>query len=341
MQFSEKGEAVNIQEAYEHLTSLCQKALGTTSPNPNVAAAIYSSSGALIADGFHNRLISPDHAEVVAINKAGAASIGSTMVLSLEPCAHTGATPPCTQAIIEAGISRVIYAVKDPNQIASGGAAILMSAGIEVEFISSPQLQFAQRAWLHKIRTGLPLMIWKIATTLDGKVAASDGSSKWISHENSRADVQLIRSQSDAILVGSQTAAIDNPHLIPRGYSNRPTRIICGESELPATHNVFDEQARTLFIKSRSLPQIMEVLVNEGFNQVLVEAGATLGTALLREEMIDELVHYQAPALLGSGRSFVEDLGISTINQRMNLELLEVEEISGDIKSHYAVKGSR
>ncbi len=330
---------MNIKGAYADLYLLCQKALGTTSPNPNVAALIYGQDGAFIADGYHNRLLSPDHAEVVALKKAESAARGATIVVSLEPCSHTGSTPPCTEAIIEAGISRVIYAVKDPNPIASGGAEVLKRAGIEVEYVASPELEFIQRAWLHKICTGFPLLIWKIATTLDGKVAASDGSSKWISNEGSREDVQLLRAQSDAILTGTQTVIADDPYLIPRGYSNRPVRVICGETQIPSTSHIFDEEARTLIIQSRNISHIMDELSKEGFNQVLVEAGSTLGTALLRAGYIDELIHYQAPALLGSGKSFIQDLGISNIEGKLPLELLSLREISGDIKSHYRVKG--
>ncbi len=332
---------MNIKDAYADLYALCQKALGSTSPNPNVAAAIYSADGTFISDGFHNRLISPDHAEVVAIKNAGGATHGATIVVSLEPCSHTGTTPPCTQAIIDAGISRVIYAVKDPNPVAAGGAEVLKSAGIEVEYIHSPELAFIQRAWLHKITTGFPLMIWKVATSIDGKVAAQDGSSQWISNEQSRADVQLLRSQSDAILVGTKTVLADNPHLVPRGYSQRPVRVICGEESIPSTHNIFDDQARTITIATRSIPMIMETLSGGGFNQVLVEAGSTLGSALLRAGRIDELIHYQAPILLGSGRDFPGDLGITTLAEKMELELLSLENFHGDIKSHYAIKRSK
>jgi len=329
---------VNIKDAYADLYLLSQKALGTTSPNPNVAAAIYGADGSFIADGFHNRLISPEHAEVVALKKAQGAARGATIVVSLEPCSHTGDTPPCTDAIIEAGIARVIYAVKDPNPIAAGGADKLVAAGIAAEYLASPELEFIQRAWLHKVATGRPLMIWKVATSIDSKVAASDGSSQWISNEFSRADVQLLRSQSDAILIGTQTALSDNPHLIPRGHANRPVRIVCGERSVPATHQIFDDQAPTISVASRSLPDLMKVLMDGGFNQVFIEAGPTLGTALLRAGMIDELIHYQAPILLGRGRDFTGDLGITRLKEKMEFELLSLENMHGDIKSHYAIK---
>ena len=328
-----------IDDAYAHLYSLSLQGLGVSTPNPNVSAAIYGVDGSLISDGFHNRKVSVDHAEVVALKKAGSAARGATMVISLEPCAHTGTTPPCVQAIIDAGIAKVIYAVADPNPIAAGGAQKLADAGIVVEHRESAELNFVQRAWLHKERTGRPLMIWKVATTLDSKVAASDGTSQWITGPESREDVQELRAQSDAILIGTNTALVDNPHLIPRGHEARPVRVICGEQEVPATNKVFDNEARTIVVKSKSIPELIKVLSDEGFNQVLVEAGPTLGSALMASGKIDELIVYQAPKMLGAGKEFVSHLGISTLNEHLKLELLGMQPIGSDIKSHYLVKG--
>ena len=328
-----------IDDAYAHLYTLSLQGLGVSTPNPNVSAAIYGADGSLISDGFHNRKVSVDHAEVVALKNAGSAARGATMVVSLEPCAHTGRTPPCVQAIIDAGIAKVIYAVADPNPIAAGGAKKLHDAGIAVEYRESKELSYVQRAWLHKERTGHPLMIWKVATTLDSKVAASDGTSKWITGPESREDVQELRAQSDAILIGTNTALVDNPHLIPRGHDVRPVRIISGEQEVPATNKVFDNEARTICVKSKSIPELMKVLSDEGFNQVLVEAGPTLGSALMASGNIDELIVYQAPKMLGAGKEFVSHLGISTLDDYLELELLSVQPFGSDIKSHYQVKG--
>jgi len=328
-----------IDDAYAHLYTLSLQGLGVSTPNPNVSAAIYGADGSLIADGFHDRTMSVDHAEVVALKKAGAAARGATMVVSLEPCAHTGRTPPCVQAIIDAGISTVIYAVADPNPIAAGGAEKLADAGIAVEYRESKELSYVQRAWLHKEKTGRPLMLWKVATTLDSKVAASDGTSQWITGPESREDVQELRAQSDAILIGTNTALVDNPHLIPRGHTARPVRIISGEQEVPATNRVFDNEARTICVKSKSIPELMKVLSDEGFNQVLVEAGPTLGSALMASGNIDELIIYQAPKMLGAGKEFVSHLGISTLADHLELELLTVKAFGSDIKSHYLVKG--
>ena len=328
-----------IDDAYAHLYTLSLQGLGVSTPNPNVSAAIYGADGSLIADGFHDRTMSVDHAEVVALKKAGAAARGATMVVSLEPCAHTGTTPPCVQAIIDAGISTVIYAVADPNPIAAGGAKKLIDAGIAVEYRESRELSYVQRAWLHKEKTGRPLMLWKVATTLDSKVAASDGTSQWITGPESREDVQELRAQSDAILIGTNTALVDNPHLIPRGHTARPVRIISGEQEVPSTNRVFDNEARTISVKSKSIPELMKVLSVEGFNQVLVEAGPTLGSALMASGNIDEIIIYQAPKMLGAGKEFVSRLGISTLADHLELDLLSVKAFGSDIKSHYLVKG--
>jgi len=330
-----------IDDAYAHLAALSRSGLGASSPNPNVSAAIYSSDGALIADGFHNRTHSVDHAEVVALKKAGAPARGATMVVSLEPCAHSGTTPPCTQAIIDAGIAKVIYAVVDPNPIAAGGAKLLTEAGIAVEYRANAELEFVQRAWLTKQNLGRPLMIWKVATTLDSKVAASDGTSQWISGPESREDVQLLRAQSDAILIGTNTALVDNPHLIPRGHAARPVRVVCGEQVVPPTNRVFDNEARTIVVKSKSIPELMKVLSDEGFSQVLVEAGPTLGSALMATGNIDELIVYQAPKLLGAGKEFVSHLGISTLEDHIGLELIGVEQCGSDTKSHYRIVKGR
>lgn len=331
---------MSISVAYSHIATLCAQAHGKSFPNPNVAAAIYSSHGDFISDGFHDRSQSLDHAEIVALKKAGERAKGATMFVSLEPCAHIGKTGPCTEVIKQSGISRVVYALSDPNPIAAGGAEVLRSAGISVEQVPSQELINLQRAWLHKIKANRPLMIWKIAATLDGKIAAEDKSSQWITNEDSRNDVQLLRSQSDAILIGTETALIDNPHLIPRSSSQRPTRIVMGERAIPNSYHLHNEEAPTIFIKSRKVSDLLDRFKVEGFNQVLVEAGPTLGTALLAENLIDEIVLYQAPKLLGSGASFIGDLGIKSLSDHRSLELLSLTQCGSDIKAHYRVVGN-
>ncbi len=330
---------MNINDAYSHLALLSAAALGRTAPNPNVSAAIYSSTGELIADGAHNRTLSSDHAEVVALKKAGSAARGATIVVSLEPCNHTGTTGPCVDAIIDAGISKVIYAVKDPNPIAAGGADRLESAGIDVEFMASPELEDIQGAWLHRITTGRPYFIWKVATTLDGRVAASDGTSQWISSEQSREDVQQLRSQSDAILIGTGTALADNPTLRPRVEGAiSPIRIVMGGRDVPADFNLNDGKSQTIFLKSHSVEDLLKALDYIPVNQVLVEAGPQLGSALMAADVIDEVLLYQAPIVLGEGKSWLEGIGISTIADARSLSLISTQAIGPDIKSRYRVE---
>lgn len=285
---------------------------------------------------------SKDHAEVVAIKSAGDLAKGATIIVTLEPCNHSGNTGPCTQAIIDSGISTVVFAVKDPNSVASGGADELRAAGIKVvDGVLAKEASFINRAWLTKIEKNRPYFVWKVATTLDAKIAASDGTSKWISNEVSRSDVQRLRRESDAILVGTNTVISDNPHLIPRGefsgYSQNPFRVIFGQSDLPEDSKVFDNAAETVHVKSRDLKELISKLNELDINQVFVEAGSTLASAMVKAGLVDELVIYQAPALLGSGKTFYADDSHLTIEDQMRLEHISTEVLAGDVKSVYRI----
>jgi diaminohydroxyphosphoribosylaminopyrimidine deaminase/5-amino-6-(5-phosphoribosylamino)uracil reductase len=330
---------INIDDAYARLASLSASHLGKTAPNPNVAAAIYSADGTLISEGAHNRLVSPDHAEVLAIKKAGAAARGATIVISLEPCNHSGATGPCVDAIIDAGIAKVIYAVKDPNPIAAGGAERLKSAGIDVEFVANKELHQRQGAWLHRIATGRPYFIWKVAASLDGRIAASDGTSQWISSPESREDVQYLRAQSDAILIGTGTALADNPTLRPRiEGATAPIRIVMGGRDIPADFNLNDGKSQTIFLKSHSIDDLLKALDYIPVNQVLVEAGPELGSVLFAAGIIDEVILYQAPLLLGAGKNWLENIGVTTIKDAYALSAPSVTMCGPDFKFRYRVE---
>lgn len=331
--------AVAMQRAID----LSLKGLGKTAPNPIVGAVIIDAAGVVIAEGFHDRMNSPDHAEVVALKAAGEKAHGATMVVTLEPCNHVGTTGSCAAAIIAAGITTVVFATYDPNEKAAGGAQTLRAAGIAVvSDVLVEAAAFANRAWLLKIEKHRPFFTWKVAATLDGKVAAIDGTSKWITNAESRTDVQLLRRQADAILVGTNTVISDDPHLIPRGefvgYAKNPLRVVCGEQELAEDAKVFDTSAPTLVVKSKNLNLLVEKLNQVGINQVLVEAGPTLATAMLQAGLMDELVIYQSPAILGAGKAFVADFGASSIDQRLVLEHISTQVIAGDIKSIYQIK---
>ncbi len=328
--------------AMQRAIALSEKGLGKCAPNPIVGAVIIDASGKIVGEGFHNRMTSKDHAEVVAIRSAGDLAKGATMVLTLEPCNHTGSTGPCTQVIVDSGISTVVFAVKDPNAVAAGGADTLRAAGIKViDGVLAKEAAYANRAWLTKVKKSRPYFVWKVATTLDAKIAASDGTSKWISNEVSRNDVQRLRRESDAILVGTNTVVSDDPHLIPRGefsgYSRNPIRVIFGENDLPTNSKVFDSAAETVHIKSRDLNKLVSKLNELDINQVFVEAGSKLTSAMVTAGLMDELVIYQAPALLGSGKSFFADESKSTIEDQMRLQHVSTEVLAGDIKSVYRI----
>jgi len=320
--------------------ALSESACGRTAPNPIVGAVIVATDGSVIAEGFHDRAISNDHAEVVALKSAGDRAKGATMYVTLEPCNHTGTTGPCTQAIIDAGIATLVYAVSDPNTVAAGGASVLKAAGIEVvEGVGIEEATHSNRAWLTKILKGRPFITWKVAASLDGKVAAADGTSKWITNEASRADVQKVRRSVDAIMVGTQTVIADDPHLIPRdgNTGGNPLRIVCGTQVLPEGAQVFDSAAPTKVIASKDLKVVAAELLATGVNHILLESGPTLATALLQAGMLDELMIYQGASVLGAGKSFVADLGITTVDDAMSMARISTETLGDDVKSIYRI----
>ncbi|MCF8534625.1 MAG: bifunctional diaminohydroxyphosphoribosylaminopyrimidine deaminase/5-amino-6-(5-phosphoribosylamino)uracil reductase RibD [Candidatus Nanopelagicaceae bacterium] len=317
--------------------SLAIKGLGLTGSNPIVGAILVDQAGKVVGEGFHG---GGPHAEVIAISDAGDLAQDATLYVTLEPCNHQGKTGPCVEAILSAGIKKVIYGSQDPNPIAQGGAESLATAGVQVEQISdTSEVEKTNRAWLHKIRNARPFFTWKVAMTLDGRTAAQDGTSKWITSEDSRADVNLMRSQSDAILIGTGTALIDNPRLVPHDLpepknlrSVNPIRIVMGMREVPLDFNLHDDQAETIFVRSHNFSELIAFCNERGLNHVMVEAGSELGTAMLSADLIDELVIYQAPILLGAGKSFIGDLGISNIAEKLKLTLKSSTQIGSDIR---------
>ncbi len=324
-------------EPMRRALSLALMGEGQTGRNPIVGAVILNSAGHVIAEGFH---AGNDHAEVVAIKSLATIPANSTIIVTLEPCNHTGKTGPCTQAIIDAGISRVVYAVNDPNPVAAGGAQRLNDEGIEViSGVLEMESRFANRAWLNVVEKKRPLFIWKIAASIDGKTAAADGTSKWITSESSRAYVSNLRRNSDAILVGTGTVLADNPSLVPHDELEvpNPLRVVLGEREIPKDSLVFDSRAELLHIHSRDFIALIDGLLEKGIKQVLVEAGSELGTAMLSAGLIDEMMLFQAPTLLGSGTNFIGDLGITSLDNRLKLEILEHKQIGPDLFTHLKV----
>lgn len=314
--------------------------LGLTFPNPIVGAVVIDDSGNLIGEGFHSKSNQGAHAETNALVAAGNKAVGATLVVTLEPCNHHGKTPPCTEKIIESGIKKVVFGVSDPNKLASGGAAVLRNAGIEViEDFQSDEIEFNNRAWLKKIRTGKVYITLKLALTVDGKIAAADGSSKWITSESSRADVAVLRSECDAIVTGTGTVIADNPALTVRNVNRNgntefhPARIVMGERPISESAEIRKGGAKTYFLSSRDLTELAKFATENNWNRILVEAGPTLSTAFLRSGLVDEVFIYQAPTFLGGDKSAVTDLGITNIKERIDFDLHEVKVLGSTEKN--------
>lgn len=323
------------QQLMQRAIDLSCLGLGKTFPNPIVGAVVADKAGHIIGEGFHE---GAEHAEVLAIKNAGVIPEGARLFVTLEPCNHFGRTPPCTEAIIKSGIKNVIFAATDSNPIAAGGASKLSAAGIKVETgVLENLAQAANQDWLSKLANKRPRFIWKIASTLDGKVAAADGSSKWITSIATRADVAKVRSQADAILTSTQTVIADNPTLDSKGSGKNPYRIVMGMSALDSTLNIFNNDAQTQIIQSQEISALLNFVNEAGFNRVLVESGPIFGSALLAAGLIDEVILYLAPTIFGSGTNSIADLGINTINDRLDLTLSSHEVIGSDLKLTYQI----
>ena len=325
---------MNADVAMQRAIEISRLGLGKTKGNPIVGAVIFNENG-IISEGFHQ---SGPHAEVVAINNAKVDLTGASIAVTLEPCNHHGKTPPCTDALIYSGIKKVYFAVSDPNAEAAGGATKLRAAGLEVESeILENQAAFENRAWLNAIKNSRPFFTWKVAITIDGKITAKDGSSKWISNEESRKHVAQLRSESDAILVGTGTVLADDPNLVPDSFENRPLRVVIGNRAIPETAKVKDNRAELFHHQSRDLTALSVALHRKEIRSVLVEAGPTLGSAMLKAGFIDELAVFTAPKILGAGQSFVESIGIESIASALKLKPIENQNFGTDSFIRYQV----
>lgn len=289
--------------------------------NPRVGCVLVDSRGAIVAEG-HHRGAGSDHAEVAALRAAGRRAEGTTAVVTLEPCTHRGRTGPCTQALVDAGVARVVYGQSDPDPIAGGGAADLRAAGLS---IAGPapigEMDELNTDWTFARRAGRPIVRLKIATTLDGRVAASDGSSRWITSEPARSDGHRWRDHSDAVMVGTGTVYADDPQLtvrIPaaqRRAVDQPVRAVFGRTPIPQAAAVRDTAADTVLLTTRSPAEALADLDRRGVRSVLIEGGPRVAAIFLRACLVDELISYLAPALLGAGPAAVSDLGITSIGQ--------------------------
>jgi diaminohydroxyphosphoribosylaminopyrimidine deaminase/5-amino-6-(5-phosphoribosylamino)uracil reductase len=308
--------------------------------NPQVGAVILDSTGQVLGEGFHKGS-GTAHAEVVALEAALSGSqklpAGSVAVVTLEPCNHTGKTGPCAQALIEAGVSKVVFASSDPGENSSGGAKTLRAAGIEVEAgMMADDANTQLRIWLTATTNQRPFVTLKWASSLDGRAAAQDGTSKWISGEQSRADAHRRRSQVDAILVGTGTALIDDPELTARNedgslHESQPLRVVLGTRDLPSNLRVFNADAETITIKTQSIHGALSELFEKGVRHVLVEGGPTLASRFIQMDLVDEFVIYLAPKLIGGDKLAIGSIDVPSIAQAKGLTFTEVSNLGEDV----------
>ena len=309
--------------------------------NPQVGAVILDEDLNIVAEGHHMGSGTP-HAEVVAIENLKKKlsypfQEKLTAVVTLEPCNHTGQTGPCAQALIDAGISRVVFASSDPGDASSGGSTRLRESGVEV--ISSVLLAEAEqqgRVWLGANRSKRPFVTLKWASSLDGRTAAQDGTSKWISGPESRNDGHFRRSEVDAILVGTGTVLADNPELTARKpdgdyFDHQPLRVVLGQSELDSALNVFNNRAKTIQLKTRSTTEALEQLWQLGIKHLWVEGGPNVASEFVKANLVDEFIIYLSPMLIGGDRTSITDLGVSNIAGALQLEILEHKMLGKDV----------
>lgn len=298
---------------------------GFRGANPLVGAAILTKNGQIVT-GRHAGAGTP-HAEVDAITNAHDLDIdlsAATIFVTLEPCAHRGRTGPCTEAIIDAGIPELVYACPDVNAIASGGAQILAEAGLRVRSgLHHRKAQALNARWTTAVTHGRPFVSVKIAQSLDGNVAAADGTSQWITSAESRAHAHEIRSRVDAILVGSGTAGADDPRLNARGADGRalesqPVPVVLGRSD-PPPESFLALNPDTVHLRTHDVDEALVQLHSRGVRHLLVEGGPTILAAFFGAGVVDEVFVYQAPVLLGEGRPSLGRLGIETLSEAITL----------------------
>jgi diaminohydroxyphosphoribosylaminopyrimidine deaminase/5-amino-6-(5-phosphoribosylamino)uracil reductase len=297
-------------------------------PNPRVGCVLLAPDGTEVAEGYHRGAGTP-HAEVAALTEAGDAARGATAVVTLEPCHHTGRTGPCTEALLAAGVRRVVFAQPDPNPVATGGEAALRAAGVEVDFgLLEREARELNRAWTFAVEHHRPFVTWKLGTTIDGRTAAADGTSRWISSHAARVDSHRLRAQCDVIMVGTNTVAVDDPELTVRDeyddvLSHQPLRAVVGERDVAPDRRVLNDRAETVQLRSHDPHEVLAELYASGRRHVFLEGGATLAAAFLREGLVDEVVAYVAPVFLGAGAPAVGDLGIGTIADALRFRVAD------------------
>jgi len=356
---------VNDEAYLERALGLAERGRGLTSPNPLVGAVLVA-EGRIRGEGFHEGPGRP-HAEIVALEEAGDDARGGTLYTTLEPCDHFGRTPPCARAIARAGVVRVVSAMADPNPVVDGrGFAALEAAGIEVRTgVLGHEATRLNEAYVKHLRTGLPFVTWKMAASLDGKVASRDGTSRWITGEAARADVHRLRAAADAILVGAGTALVDDPSLTvrDRGYRGRPPLrvLVDARGRVPESGDLFDAAAPTMVATTSlaprerteawrargaevveyepegggvPLPQLLSDLGKRDVQSVLLEGGPTLAWSMVEDRAVDKVVVYLAPRLIGGqdAPGVLGGRGFAPIGQAMHLSIASIDRVGEDLR---------
>ncbi|MEM1369929.1 MAG: bifunctional diaminohydroxyphosphoribosylaminopyrimidine deaminase/5-amino-6-(5-phosphoribosylamino)uracil reductase RibD [Cyanobacteria bacterium P01_H01_bin.15] len=348
------------RELMQRCLTLARKALGKTSPNPLVGAVILK-DGEIVGEGFHPRAGEP-HAEVFALREAGDKAHGATAYVSLEPCNHFGRTPPCSEALVKAGVSKVVVGMVDPDpRVSGGGIARLRDAGIEViSGVEEADCQVLNEAFVHRVRYRQPFGTLKYAMTLDGKIATSNGHSAWVTGNVAREQVHRLRAATDVVIVGGNTVRLDNPHLTTHDTSDRdPLRLIMTRTmDLPAERHVWDivEAPTVIATEPGSNPELREQLLKRNVeivdfspltpgavsdwlykrqcNSALWECGGKLAAAAIADGCIQKVIAFIAPKIIGgqNAPTPVGEMGLTQMDAALSLERMHCLAIAGDIQ---------
>ena len=317
------------RHAMRRALELARTGLGSTADNPSVGAVVLSAD--LVAAGEGRTEPPPGrHAEIVALDAASDRAADGTLVVTLEPCNATGRTGPCTEAVVGAGISRVVFAVADPMARFAGGAKALRDKGLEVATLMTAEAQELHRPWLVAVARERPYVTLKLAASLDGRVAAGDGSSQWITGEEARQDGHRLRGEVGAVVVGSGTVLADDPALTARGSAEPrdPLRVVLDRrGRVPSTARV-----QPALVTAAAPGEVLADLYARGVRHVLVEGGPTVAGAFLAEGLVDEVVAYLAPALLGAGRNALDTAAFPGVGDAVRLALVDVRQVGGDVR---------
>lgn len=329
------------RHAMRRAVELARAGLGSTFGNPCVGAVVLDPD--LVVAGVGRTEPHGDlpgrHAEVVALAAAGERARGGTAVVTLEPCNGTGRTGPCTDALVAAGVTRVVYAVGDPMPPYAGGAAALRGKGIDVATLMTADAREVHGPWLTAVARGRPYVTLKLAASLDGRVAAGDGSSRWVTGPEARQDGHRLRGEVGAIVVGSGTVLADDPALTVRGTDEprEPLRVVLDRRGRTPD----DAQVRPALVTAGAPGDVLADLYGREVRHVLVEGGPTVAGAFLAAGLVDEVVAYLAPALLGAGRNALETSAFPGIADAVRLELTDVRQLGGDVRLTALVKEAR